>query len=540
MFRILVLLIVVLVVYIIGSGCPESHFNLFAKSESELEIDSVDSDLVTANTTFGFKLFDEIRKTEQDENIFISPLSVSVALAMTLNGAAGETEQSMIKALQLQGLGSKSINEGYAQLHQTLQAPDPEGALIIANSLWANQGIPFKQDFLQQNAHFFGAEISTLDFKDPSALQTINQWVNTHTNGKIPKILDEIKPETILFLVNTIYFKAAWKQKFDPWRTRYGTFHLITGEKKRVPMMTTDAWRSSYPYYRGDTFQAISLPYRDRTMSMYIFLPDRESNLNTFLERLNAERWEGWMSQFSRQNVQLVLPKFRFEYRVELNKALKALGMDITFNGEADFSRMAPPPPEGLFIDKMMHSSVIDVHEGGTEAAAATAVGPSVGAGHIEYVQFIADRPFFFAIRDKKTKTVLFMGVVMEPDDIPAVGIGKIDGIATSSDQDGISLQLESSKSVRYKSIVKPVYPEEARLAKKGGEVVIQLIVDENGMPKDIKPLTSIGYGLEEAAVEAIQKATFYPAMQGKIPVQQKVVIPYRFLYKPQKRKELE
>ena len=415
MFRILVPLIAVLVVCIIGFGDPESHFNLLAKSESELEIDSVDGTLVTANATFGFKLFDEIRKTEQDKNIFISPLSVSVALAMTLNGAAGETEQSMIKALQLQGLGSKSINEGYAQLHRTLQAPDPEGALIIANSLWANQGVPFKQNFLQQNAHFFGAEISTLDFKDPSALQTINRWANTHTNGKIPRILDEIKPETILFLVNTIYFKAAWEYRFDPWRTGYGTFHLITGEKKRVPMMTMDAWRLSYWYYRGDTFQGISLPYRDRTMSMYIFLPDPESNLNTFLERLNAERWEGWMSQFSRQNVQLVLPKFRLEYRVELNKALRALGMGIPFSGEADFSRMAPPPPEGLFIDEMIHSTVIDVHEGGTEAAAVTSGGTAVGAAQVEYGTFIADRPFFFAIRDKKTKTVLFMGVVMEP-----------------------------------------------------------------------------------------------------------------------------
>ena len=410
----LVLLIAVLVAYIIGSGDPESHFNLLAKSESELEIDSVDSDLVTANTTFGFKLFDEIRKTEHDKNIFISPLSVSVALAMTLNGAAGETEQSMITALQLQGLGSKLINEGYAQLHQTLQAPDPEGALIIANSLWANQGVPFKQDFLQQNAHFFGAEISTLDFNDPSALQIINQWVNTNTNGKIPKILDEIKSETVLFLINTIYFKAAWEYRFDPWRTGYGIFHLITGEKKRVPMMTMDAWKSSYPYYRGDTFQAISLPYRDRTMSMYIFLPDRESNLNTFLESLNAERWEGWMSQFSQQNVQLVLPKFRFEYRVQLNNVLKAAGMGITFSDKADFSRMAPPSPERLFLDEVIHSTVIDVHEGGTEAAAATG-GTAVGAGQVEYVTFIADRPFFFAIRDKKTKTVLFMGVFMEP-----------------------------------------------------------------------------------------------------------------------------
>ena len=179
--------------------------------------------------------------------------------------------------------------------------------------------------------------------------------------------------------------------------------------------MATEGWNSSYPYYRGDTFQAISLPYRDRQMSMYIFLPDPESGINTFLESLNAERWENWMSEFRQQRVLLVMPKFRLEYRARLNTPLKALGMGITFSDEANFSRMAPPPPMGLFIDEVIHSTVVDVHEGGTEAAAATAIGPMVGAARVEIVPFIADRPFFFAIRDNKTKTVLFMGVVMEP-----------------------------------------------------------------------------------------------------------------------------
>ena len=402
-------------VLLLSAGCTQFHLDVLAENASESEMDSVDGSIVTANTRFSFNLFNEIRKTEQDKNLFISPLSVSIALAMTLNGAVGETEQAMTKVLQLQGMGSESINAGYAELRHALQAPDPEGALIIANSLWANQGVPFKQDFLQRNTQFFGAEISTLDFKDPSTLQTINQWVNTNTNGKIPKILAEIKPETVLFLINTIYFKAAWQRKFDPWRTRNGSFHLITGGKKQVPMMATEGWNSPHPYYRGDTFQAISLPYRNRQMSMYIFLPDPESGINAFLESLNPERWENWMSEFRQQSVLLVMPKFRLEYRARLNTPLKALGMGITFSDEANFSRMAPPPPMGLFIDEVIHSTVVDVHEGGTEAAAATAVGPMVGAARVEIVPFIADRPFFFAIRDNKTKTILFMGVVMEP-----------------------------------------------------------------------------------------------------------------------------
>ena len=402
-------------VLLLSAGYAEFHLDTLAKGGDELEIDSIDNGVVTANTKFGFNLFNEIRKTEQDKNLFISPLSVSINLAMLLNGAVGETEQAMTKALQLQRMDSESINVGYAQLRQALEAPDPEGALIISNSLWANQDVSFKQGFLQRNTQFFGAEISTLDFNDPSALQTINQWVNTNTNGKIPKILEKIEPDIVLFLINTIYFKAAWKRKFDPSMTRNGNFHLITGDKKQVRMMTTSGWNSPYPYYRGDTFQAISLPYRDGQMSMYIFLPDPEFGLNTFLEGLNAERWENWMSQFRQQRVRLAIPKFRLEYKGRFNNALKALSMGITLSDEANFSRMAPPPPEGLFINKVIHSTVIDVHEGGTEAAAATVGGLIIGAPRVEIVNFIADRPFFFAIRDNNTKTVLFMGVVMEP-----------------------------------------------------------------------------------------------------------------------------
>ena len=385
--------------------------------QNNAEFGYVEESLVTANTRFGFNLLNEIRKTEQNKNLFISPFNVSIALAMALNGAAGETEQAMTKALQLQGLDAESINADYAELRQTLQVPSPERTLTIANSLWIRQDVPFKQDFLQRNTQFFGAKISPLNFNDPIALHTINQWVNDNTNGKIPQVLQDIDPNAVAFLINTIYFKAAWWHKFDPGRTHDGNFHLITGVKKQVPMMITEAWRSSYPYYRGDAFQAINLPYNDGQMSMYIFLPDPESDLNTFLENLDVDRWENWMLQFRQQNVQLVLPKFRVTYRAELKNVLETFGMGIAFSNEADFSRMAPPHPMGLFIDEVIHSTVVDVHEGGTEAAAATAVGPMVGARRVEIVPFIVDRPFFFAIRDNKTKTVLFLGVLMEPLD---------------------------------------------------------------------------------------------------------------------------
>ena len=396
------------------AGCDELPSNMFDKKESEPEIGPVDSSVVTANTQFGFSLFNEIRKTEQNENIFISPFSVSVALAMTLNGASGETEQAMVNTLQLQGLDSEAINAGYAGLRQTLLTSDPKVILTIANSLWARQDVPFKPDFLQRNTQFFGAEISTLDFTDPNTLNTINQWVNTNTNGKISKILDEINPAAVLFLINAIYFKGSWQTEFDPLHTRDGAFHLATGGEKRVAMM---ARTGDYRYYQNyeENFHAISLPYGDGRISMYIFLPRRESNLNTLLDNLNAENWENWMSQFREQEVLLVMPKFKLEYEKTLNTPLESLGMGIAFApGLADFSRMATLEILGknLYIGEVLHKAVVEVNEEGTEAAAVTSVGIRATSAP---PAFIVDQPFFFAIRDNDTKTVLFMGIVADP-----------------------------------------------------------------------------------------------------------------------------
>lgn len=392
------------------AGC-----DAFNKSSIEPDMSSIDDRVVTANTEFGFNLFDEIRKTEQGKNMFISPFSISVALAMTLNGAAGETEQAMTDTLQLQGLNSESINAGYAGLHQTLLTSDPKVTLTIANSLWARQDVPFKQDFLQRNTKFFGAEISTLDFSDPSASKTINQWVDTQTRGKLKKIVsDAIDADTVLFLINAIYFKGTWQIKFDPSETRDGIFYLATGAEKQTPMMSRTGDYSYYANYDAN-FQALSLPYGSGRTSMYIFLPGRESDLDAFLEHLNTERWEQWISEFYQEEVYLALPKFKLEYEKRLNDPLKALGMEVAFSpSRADFGRMAPLEmlDGNLYIGEVLQKAVLEVNEEGTEATAATKVEVKLESAP---PVFIVDRPFFFAIRDNQTKTVLFMGVLMEP-----------------------------------------------------------------------------------------------------------------------------
>lgn len=374
---------------------------------------TIEPGVVDANTKFGFNLFNEILNTEEDINIFISPFSVSLALAMTLNGASETTEQAMIDTLQLQGNDSETINTSYALLLQALKTSDPKVTLEIANSLWADQYFTFNQDFLQRNTDYFGAEVSTLDFADPNSVDTINQWVNTNTNGKIKKILEQITEDEILFLINAIYFKGAWKTEFDPANTRDNTFTLADGSQKQVPMMTRE---DTYPFYYASDFTAISLPYGEGRVSMYIFLPSQNSSLDQFLENLNAENWQEWISQFREQKVWLQIPKYKFEYKTNLNSVLKALGMGIAFDeNAANFSRMLPDGPTttgNLFISRVDHKTFVEVNEEGTEAAAVTNVGIGVTSAP---PQFTVNRPFFFAIHDNETKTVLFMGTVVDP-----------------------------------------------------------------------------------------------------------------------------
>lgn len=394
-------------------GCFDNAVDTLTENIDKPAVAPIDLNVSMANTRFGFDLFKEIWKTEQHQNVFISPFSVSTALTMTLNGASGETEQAMTDTLQLQNIGNDAINNSFSQLLQQLQTSDPKVTLTIANSLWANQDFQFKQDFLQRNENYFEAEVSTLDFLDPNTLNTINQWVNTNTNGKIPEILEEIESNAVLFLINAIYFKGVWQTEFDPAKTQDGDFYLTDGSTKQVPMMSG---QGMYPIYHGDNVAAINLPYGEGRIGMYIFLPSQKSNLNDFVGALNAADWENWMTQFQEQDISLRIPKFKIEYGMkELNDALTSLGMGVAFDEDrADFSRMAilEKPSANLYIDKVAHKTFIEVNEEGSEAAAATSV--TIGVKSLPRM-FIVNKPFFFAIRDNETQTVLFMGVVVDP-----------------------------------------------------------------------------------------------------------------------------
>lgn len=383
------------------------------QSESKVQAakQTVNPKLVAANTRFGFKLFSEILKKDSGKNVFVSPTSVAIALSMTYNGASGETQQAMANALQLQGLSVPELNRANADLKALLENPDTKVQLTIANSLWARQGVSFKPDFLRRNQEFYRAEITELDFQSPSAAATINGWVKQNTRGKISQIVDKLSPNDILFLINAIYFKGSWSREFDKGSTATKPFYLLDGSQKQHPLMSQ---RGNYRYYETDQFQAVSLPYGNKRFSMYVFLPKKSSNLSAFYKTLTAETWQQWMNQFRSRAGSIEIPRFKLEYDTELKEALTALGMGVAFDRlRANFAGLSD---ERTKIDRVKHKTFVEVNEEGTEAAAATSVGiVAVSAPVDEPFNLVVDRPFFCAIRDNQTGSVLFMGSIVNP-----------------------------------------------------------------------------------------------------------------------------
>jgi len=373
---------------------------------------AVDSKLVDANTKFGFKLFQEVLKQDSKRNVFVSPTSIAIALSMTYNGASGETQQAMANALELQGMSLDNINQANNTLKASLENADPAVQMSIANSLWARQGISFNPEFIKQNQQFYGAKVTELDFAKPDSSNIINNWVKENTRGKIDNIVGQLKPDDVLFLINAIYFKGNWTKKFDKSQTTERPFNLSNGSQKQHPMMSQSG---KYRYYENETFQAVSLPYGKGRMSLYVFLPSKTTNLNTFQQQLKSENWQQWMNQFRMRQGSVELPRFKFDYDIKLNNALKALGMETAFSNQANFSNMTSA---SVAINEVKHKTFVEVNEEGTEAAAATSVGMVLTSARMpaeEPFQMVVDRPFFCAIRDNQTGTILFMGSIKEP-----------------------------------------------------------------------------------------------------------------------------
>jgi len=383
---------------------------IFSSSFAKTNTDSINlGKLVTANNNFGFQMFGKLTDNNPTKNIFISPTSITMCLGMAYNGAAKKTKDAMAKTLGLDQLTLPQANEANLKLSEQLKSSDPKVVLNIANSLWAHEGINFKKNFLESNKNYYQAEVSTLNFTDKESPERINNWVNDKTNGKIPTIVDKLDPAMLMVLVNAIYFNGKWTTTFDTAKTKNLPFTLLNGKDKDVPMMNQEDY---YHYFENENFQAISLPYGKGRMSMYIFLPKSDFSLADFVSSLNEKSWNDYLAQFKYEEGEITLPRFKFEYEHTLNEALISMGMTNTF-ADADFTNMTDSP---ALISGVLHKTFVEVNEEGTEAAAVTSVFVATAmANQPEPFSMVVDHPFFCAIVDNTTNTILFMGAVTEP-----------------------------------------------------------------------------------------------------------------------------
>jgi serine protease inhibitor len=361
--------------------------------------------IVTGSNEFAFNLFRTGNLSQHKANVFISPLSASMALGMTANGANGTTYEEMRTALRLSGATREEVGGGYKSLITLLTGLDPQTNFTIANSIWYEQTFPFNTSFLDESKTYFNAQIQALDFTSPSAVTTINSWVSAQTNDKIKKILDSIDPSEVMFLINAIYFKGSWQKQFDKSKTVAAPFHAADGTTATVQMMTRAAGVQSAftPEYA-----AVDLPYGNSAFTMTVVLPSQNADIDSFAESFDQAKWNSLVTSLHESDVPVYLPRFRIEWNRQLKGDLQALGMRRPFVDGADFTRMSPLGA-GLIITQVLQKTFVDVDEEGTEAAAVTLVG--VGTTSMP-IPFRADRPFLVVIRERFSGTILFIGKI--------------------------------------------------------------------------------------------------------------------------------
>ena len=368
---------------------------------------------VTTDNTFTFDLLRAVRKHSKDANVFISPLSVSMALNMTLNGAVGATADEMRTALREAGYTTADINAYSRELREALMKVDPSTQIGIANSIWYRQGATIKTPFIEANRTYYDAEVEALDFASPTIVGIINGWCAQKTNNRIKEIITKVDPTSLMYLINAVYFKGTWRNPFEKDFTQEADFHRANGTPQRVQMMHQ---ASIFKYTEDELGQYVEMDFGNDAFSMVVVLPNKGRTTRDVIAAMDGAKWEAATKRLNGELVELSLPRFKAECDYQLhNRILPDLGMRLPFSIEADFSGITDTL---LFISAIIHKTFIDVNEYGAEAAAVTAVhmsfAPGPDAPKPKWIDFRVDRPFVFAIREKSTGVILFIGEIGE------------------------------------------------------------------------------------------------------------------------------
>lgn len=391
----------------------EDHHMFFSNNHGTKESDSGVTALVNGNNAFAIDLYQHLRTVEN--NLFFSPYSISSALAMTYGGAKGNTFVQMAQALHFE-LEEKNLHAEFKHLRELLDESTGEtkNQLMVANALWPQEDYRLRRSYLNLLRKFYGARVTRVDFReDEIAREKINTWVAEKTAEKIcelisPGVLDSL---TRLVLVNAIYFKGAWEEPFSADQTTEGLFHPTVEEEIPVQMMHQ---KSLFSYYEDDHLQLLELPYAGGNLSMVVLLPKEISGITGLEDSLTPDRLASWTAGLTETEVNVALPKFELSFPFRLDESLQSMGMTDAFTGQADFSGMEES--RELYLGAVLHKAFVSVNEEGTEAAAATAVILQTKSVSFMSVDFIADHPFIFLIRDNRTGSILFLGRVVRPE----------------------------------------------------------------------------------------------------------------------------
>lgn len=391
-----------------GAACNKSSTAPFSRP---VVLPSGSSATITATQQFAFDFFRaQLQTNDTAVNKLVSPLSIYFALAMTYNGAAHATRDSIQKTLRLTTNDTIALNETLQALASQLPNADSRVQLSIANAIWYNSGyLSPLPGFANTMSRYFGAGLRPLNFSDAAGVDVINQWASDQTHQKIPKILDGLSGDILMYLLNAIYFKGSWQYQFNKNATALKPFRLANNTVVNTPFMSMKA---DLNYFSNDSVSVVELPYGSGNFSMTVLLPHNNGSVTDFAQHLQAGNFYNWQSQLRKQTLQLFLPRFSYSYSIDkLQPALSQLGMRIAFSDFADFSNMYTVPAQ---INKALHKTFIEVTEEGTTAAAVTAIGIELtNAAPVPVLSI--DHPFVYLITEKTSNTILFIGTVGNP-----------------------------------------------------------------------------------------------------------------------------
>ena len=400
-----------LVMIAVFASCEKNNPDDQPGDPVEIFTEAYQKEVIDSANKFAFDLFKPIiTDAKGTENIMISPFSITSALSMTLNGAAGETFEAMRKTLRLEDKTLQEINETYLKLMTEMVPVDKRVTLEIANSVWVEKRFTVKQTFISALQDYYKAEARQIDINNPDAVNIVNDWIAGKTHDKITEMLDGLDPALTMLLINAIYFNGKWRYQFDEDDTSDEPFYITPASPKDVPMMHQ---KENLNIINTDDATIVELPYGQGNYSMIVLLPNENVSTADLADALKTESWKEWMETLSNSTneVDLSLPRFKYKYKRTLNSDLINMGMGIAFTDQADFSNISDVPS---WINRVLHKSFIETNEEGTEAAAATVV-EMVNTSVPVTITVNINRPFLYFIREISTGTVLFMGRVSDP-----------------------------------------------------------------------------------------------------------------------------